>query len=407
VKDFGDVSIQPVLDERCSILGKTLMSGRGDTTSQTDNAGVYFQHQRYWNALPQVIKYMNVNSSGDETIDWIRNVGIERGRPFERALFLNCGTGWVDRAFIEAGVARCGVGVDISPSMIDTAKGLADDANLPLSYLLADGNNDPLPLDGVDLVVNHAACHHLTHLDRVLGQIADALPDDGWFVSFDYVGAHRNQYPADQWEAAILLNDRLPVNLQSSMQYPHLPTMLAMDPSEAVHSELFLKTHDRYFSTVSDRPIGGWLAYLVLTDNQQLFDNLGDEANHWIDKVIAADRAVLDADPAKTLFAFRIAQPRRPSAGIEIRSEWRRTEDLREETASKSGGVYYPRTMPARYAEAAERSRLELLERTDPATAIAHSSTKALVRHLIGRIPGAHSLRQLVRTALRHDTSSE
>jgi SAM-dependent methyltransferase len=376
-------------------------SGRGlrdDLTEppRSDNAAVYFQHQRYWNALPQVIRYMNRNASGDESTDWIRNVGIERGRPFEKALFLNCGTGWVDRAFLEAGVARSGVGVDISPSMVAAARGLADNAGLPLSYILADGNEQPLPLEGVDLVVNHAACHHLTHLDKVLGQIADALPDDGWFVSFDYVGPHRNQYHSDQWEAAMFLNDRLPQHLRSSLSYPHLPTMLVTDPSEAVHSELFLPIHDRYFTTVVDRPIGGWLAYLVLTDNQQLFANLGDETNPWIDEIIVADCAVLDADPTKTLFVYRIAQPRRPVASPEERTIWRHEEDLREQTAATSGGVYYPRTLPAKYTEAAELSRLANLQRADPAIAIGQISTRALVRNLIGRVPGTHRMRQLL-----------
>jgi SAM-dependent methyltransferase len=360
-----------------------------------DNAAVYFRHQRYWNALPPVIRYMNQRSSGSADTDWIHDVAVQRGKPFERALFLNCGTGWVERAFIDAGVVRSAIGVDISPSMIETARGLAE--GRALEYRIVDGNNDPLPMDGVDLVVNHAACHHLTHLDHVLGQIADSLPDDGWFVSFDYVGAHRNQYPADQWEAATYLNDELPAHLRSAMRYPHLPTMLVADASEAVHSELFLNIHRRYFDTLSERPIGGWLAYLVLTENEPLFDHLGPATEEWVDKIVAADSAAVDSDPTKTLFTYLIGQPRRPGPSVDERSAWAAEEANREMLAESNGGIYYPRTIVARYTEAAEVRDREVAARP---IGLPNASTVAIAKHLLGRVPGTRALRTLIRKRL-------
>jgi SAM-dependent methyltransferase len=357
-----------------------------------DNAEVYFRHQRYWNALPPVIDYMNERASGHKDIDWIHNVGVRRGKPFERALFLNCGTGWVERAFVDAGIVRSAIGVDISPSMIATARELAE--GRALEYAIVDGNNDALPLDGIDLVVNHAACHHLSHLDRVLGQIADALPDDGWFVSFDYVGAHRNQYPAEQWEAATYLNDQLPAHLRSKLLYPHLPTMLVTDPSEAVHSELFLDIHRRYFDTVIENPIGGWLAYLVLTENEPLFDHLGPDTDEWVDMIVAADRAVVESDPTKTLFTYLIGQPRRPGPSADERTAWAGEEAAREEAAGRNGGIYYPRTIVARYTEDAEVREREVAAL--PA-ALPDASTLAIVKHLLGRVPGARALRSAIR----------
>jgi SAM-dependent methyltransferase len=362
------------------------------TDPTPDNAAIYFEHQRYWNALAPVIDYMNERASGSTEVDWIHDVGTRRGKPFERALFLNCGTGWVERAFVDYGVAKSAIGVDISPSMIATARELA--GGRALEYAIIDGNNVPLPMDGVDLVVNHAACHHLTHLDRVLGQIADALPADGWFVSYDYVGAHRNQYPADQWEAATYLNDQLPTHLRSAMAYPHLPTMLRTDPSEAVHSELFLDIHRRHFDTVLERSIGGWLAYVVLTENKPLFHHLGPETDEWVNKIVAADRAAVESDPTKTLFAYLIGQPRHPRPTVDERAAWSNEETEREETAARNGGIYYPRTATARYTEAAEARDREIAARPP---GLNSASTIAIAKHLLSRVPGTRALRSLVR----------
>jgi hypothetical protein len=91
-------------------------------------------------------------------------------------------------------------------------------------------------------------------------------------VNWDYVGAHRNQYDAGSWEAAWAVNERLPIALQAELHYPHLPAMLIGDPTEAVHSELIRPVMSRYFELEIDRPLGGALAYPLLTFNDGFFD---------------------------------------------------------------------------------------------------------------------------------------
>jgi SAM-dependent methyltransferase len=362
-----------------------------------DSASPYYQHQRYWNALPRVIEQMNRRTSGDPTIDWMKDFRNRRGKPFERALVLNCGSGWVERELVQIGAVKSVIATDISEDLVSFARSKAQERSLPIEYVVRDANAEALPLVGVDLVVNHAACHHLARLDRVLGSIADALPDDGWFVSFDYVGAHRNQYPVDQWEAAVNLNDELPQPFRSNMNYPHLQQMLASDPSEAIHSELFIEVHNRYFSPVVERPIGGWLAYLVLTANDGLFDHLGPEADRWVERVLAVDEAEVDANPHHTLFSYLIGQPRRPAATAEQRAAWSEEEARREELASGNGGIYYPRTLIARAVEAADPNgigqlRSDQLVQTLPG--------KLLLEHLIRRVQPVRRARNLSRSVL-------
>jgi SAM-dependent methyltransferase len=358
------------------------------------NSTPYYQHERYWNALPSVIRYMNRRASGDPGVDWMHDLRQRRGQPFERALVLNCGDGWVERAMLEADCTRTVVATDISAELLEFARGVAIERDLPITYVLGDVNQDPLPLEGVDLVVNHAAAHHITHLDHVLAAIADALPDDGWFVSFDYVGPHRNQYPLTQWDAMAKVNDRLPRHLQSQMHYPHLPTMLVADPTEAVHSELFLEVHDRWFTTVVDRRIGGWLAYPLITHNQGIFDNQSSATDRWIDEIIAADEAAVEADPANTLFAYLISTPRRPGLSAAEREEAFAAEDARELAAAADGGRYYPRTIAARLSE-------KEVAFDSPEEAVHRIPGRLLARHLVRRIQPVRRTKRLAINGLR------
>src|SRR4029078_2762564 len=133
------------------------------------------------------------------------------------------------------------VGVDYLQPLIDEAQKEADAQKLPFRYYQMDINTVAFPESGFDLVVNHAGCHHIAYLDRVLRAVNNIMTDDGYFINYDYVGPHRNQYSFHQWNEIILLNRSLPEELQNELAYPHLPTMLATDPTEAIHSELILE----------------------------------------------------------------------------------------------------------------------------------------------------------------------
>jgi hypothetical protein len=144
------------------------------------------------------------------------------------------------------------------------------------------------------------------------------------------------------WEAAHRVNTMLPEQYRSSMAYPHLPTMLVSDPSEAVHSELILDTMDRYFTHVHQRQLGGPIAYLVLTHNEALFTAPPDVRDPLVEMVIDADVAHIERYPEDNLFSFLLSRPRPASELDPVRLEmWTRAEREREEAASVHGGRYY------------------------------------------------------------------
>lgn len=331
----------------------------------------------YWNNRPEVVAHLNRRATGDDLTAWWRHLGTWHGRPFERVLAFNCGNGWVERDLLNQGVARSAVGTDISADLLAEARAAAATAGLPIDYVSADinrypfgpsGTNPDAVLDGVDCVVNYAAGHHVTHVDAVFRRFHRMLPPDGVFVSWDYTGPHRNQYRAEQWEAVHELNHRLPARLRKHLVYPHLPTMLVSDPTEAVHSELVLPTIERYFDVHHLRHLGGGLAYELLTFNDAFFDPAVDTSAE-VAEILAADAAYTDADPAgRSLFSYVIATPKAELPDAEQLEAWTREELERERRAGVDGGRYGPSTLVGDLTETLERLERELAaERGTPA----------------------------------------
>lgn len=308
----------------------------------------------YWNDYATVAREMNRRVSGRTSVgyrDYFHE--LVDGRCFERALFLNCGDGHVERGFLETGVIRSGVGIDISEDLLAKAREHAE--GLPLQYVQLDVNRGVLPNEQYDLIVNNAAGHHVAYVNRVFRSLCRALTPDGFFVNNDYVGPHRNQYPYAVWAACAETNRSLPAQARQHMRYPHLPTMLHDDPSEAVHSELIRETFDRYFTVEEYRPLGGAIAYTLLTHNAALRRLPAHEQEAAVADAMLADLAYLQAHPESTFFAFWYGRPKhavlRDQADLR---RWESEEVERETRAFRNGGRYYPpsqmeRLLPAVY----------------------------------------------------------
>ena len=325
------------------------------------DSSVYY-HSGYWNDLALVQQYLNRRASGDPDVSWSEHLATSTGRTFAKALVLNCGNGWVERALVTAGLVKEAVGVDYAEDLLRAARAEAEVAGLPLRYYQLDTNTARWPEDGFDLVINHAAGHHVARPDTVFRSIASMLPDDGLFVSYDYVGAHRNQYPTAMWEAAWQANEALPAEFRHELGYPHLPTMLVSDPTEAIHAELIMPVMKRYFDIEHFRALGGGVAYSVLTFNQAIFGRPESEVTAVVEQVLAADAAYTDADPENnTLFGYVVARPRKAALSDTAQlAAWTAEEDEREKRAAADGGRYYPDTMMSALYERLDVAAREL-----------------------------------------------
>ncbi len=359
------------------------------------SSGPYYR-DRYWNELGGVVLYLQQRATGDAGTNWIDHLAAWRGGPFRKALVLNCGNGWVERAMVERGVVTEAVGVDIGRDLLALAAAAAGD--LPIRYHHLDVNTAAFPEDGYDLVVNHAAAHHVAYIDRVFRALARLLPPDGVLVSWDYVGPHRNQYPGGAWEAAHRVNVELPQHLRSPMHYPSLAAMLVEDPTEAIHSELVLPVLHRYFEVLHERALGGAIAYPVLTQNERFVDAPAAETEPWLARILAADAAYTDADPARTLFAYAIARPW-PADRVDAAplAAWTAEEEERERDAAGAGGRYYP---PTALAAAIDQSAIDAVALMPPSRAW-RAAAASTMRRIGTRLPPSVRERLGANVALR------
>ena len=147
-----------------------------------ENSDIYYQG-RYWNDFDVVTRRINERISGDPTRPWFEQFAKMSERTFERALILNCGNGWVERELLSSGLILEAVGIDYSEDLLAQARTAAAEGGLPLTYEKVNVNTAAFPEGEFDLVVNHAAAHHIAAIDRVFRELCRMLPDDGWFVS--------------------------------------------------------------------------------------------------------------------------------------------------------------------------------------------------------------------------------
>lgn len=339
---------------------------------------------RYWNDFETVRRHLDDRATGDPNLTWYDALASE-GRRFGRTLILNCGTGWVERELHRVGIVDEVVGIDIAPHLLDQARQGAADVGMNATYVEMDVNRRPLPDGPFDLVVNHAAGHHVSHIDRVFRQVADRLAPDGLFVSWDYIGPHRNQYPAAIWEAAWEVNRTLPEHLRQDMRYPHLETMLADDPTEAVHSELVLATIERHFDITHRALLGGAIGYLLLTHNEAIHRAPLAEVEEWLTRIMEADARFTDAEPRHSMFAYVIARGRAEAHPPEVLAAWTAEEDEREARAAANGGEYGPRTWLAETtygAEAPTPSLGRAIEARWPAATRRYNRAVEVIREL-------------------------
>lgn len=300
---------------------------------------VYY-HGVFWNSYDEVVRHLNVRAFDLEVGNWCEHLRRVRGSAFELALSLNCGTGWAERGLIDAGAVERIVAVDFLDDLLATAR--AEATGYPIEFVQMDTNSADFPVRPYDLVVNHAAGHHITHIDRVFRRAWELVDPAGALVTWDYTGPHRNQYSARVWSAACAVNEQLPAEYRAAMDYPHLPTMLATDPTEAVHSELVLETMGRYFRFEHVRRLGGPIAYLLLTHNDRLFAAPRPQRDELVAMILRADVAHVEAFPEDNLFTYAISSPRPASDLDPVQLEiWTQQEDERERVVASQRGRYY------------------------------------------------------------------
>lgn len=303
----------------------------------------YYTDAVYWNDFAAIQAHHNRLISGHAHVGWREHVRSRHGTA-NRGLIVQCGNGWVERDFFRDGLISSVIGTDVSADLLNQARNEAQAMAMPAEYHLLDTNTTDFAKFDFDWVVNHAAFHHIAFIDRAVRSMARGMKPGGLLIGYDYTGPHRNQYPWEAWSRMVELNAMLPSEFRADLRYPHMPTILATDPTEAIHSELILDVVGRYFEFVELTALGGGLAYQLLYGNRALRAAQDTpEGQAALSTIIAADVAFTAGDPGRSFFTYWVAKPRKDAFGDNDQLDrWTQEEDERESTALANGFRYGP-----------------------------------------------------------------
>ena len=132
-----------------------------------------------WMAHPEVRHYINRSIGGDDgtwPLDWFQS--RYRGRTFDRALSIGCGSGALERDLVRRGIVRSVDVFDASPLSIEVARCQSEMKKVYPSryrYSIADFNVVTLELSRYDLICFHQSLHHVEALEHLLFQVRRAL----------------------------------------------------------------------------------------------------------------------------------------------------------------------------------------------------------------------------------------
>ncbi len=296
---------------------------------------------RYWNDLPEVVRYMCRNATGNEDLWW---TGYLKQRyaspPRKRALMIACGNGWVERELFDLGVASHFDAFDPNPAYLEQADQLKEDRSI--DYFQATFT-DFKSEHQYDLVINVAALHHAQYLYKCTQRLASALAPDGLLISWDYVGPSRNQYSDSHLALMQKANQDLPERFRSTHSFrPPLRTIVTGDPTEAVHASEISRAIEHYFTIEEWRELGGGIAYQILWNNIAEFEKGDPEAREVLDRLIELDAEHTRSRRVPNLFAFAVARPRSTGTRLAAIYDRHAKEPTREALSSLLLKNHYP-----------------------------------------------------------------
>ena len=235
-------------------------------------------------------------------------------RRFRRALSLGCGLGTFERAARRIGLADEIEGVDASEASLEIARTAATEEGLSgITYRAGNLNTLTLPRSRYDLIAFHASLHHVRSVEKLLARVDRALTPGGVLFLEEWIGPSRTEWTAARLSRLRTLYSKLP---ESWRAHEVLQAPIARDdPSEAVRSSAIVPSVRRLFHVLAERPYGGHLVALILS---QLIHERVPAADRaaLIERLLAQEDADLAADPSCTFHTVIVARRRRGFARV-------------------------------------------------------------------------------------------
>jgi SAM-dependent methyltransferase len=279
------------------------MTGHEDQASRYWDREVVAQEYQSWMSHPRVRWAINAAVSGSPhewPLDWF--AGWLRGRVFERALSVGCGSGGLERDILQRGLCAHIDAFDASPESVRIAIEEAARAGLGdrVRYSVANFNEPQLPAGTYDIVFAHQSLHHVRKLEKLYRAVLRAIRPDGLFYLDEYVGPSREQWDATSFATHRALFDMIP---DSQRRVSVLPLPIEVeDPSEAIRSDEILPELKVGFEILARRDYGGNLLAPIFP--------YVEPTDALIDSLIVAEQELLSAGQP-SFYTIVIAKPKR------------------------------------------------------------------------------------------------
>ena len=258
----------------------------------------------------QVRAYVNTLIGGGTPmwpLDWFQR---RYPRKFPLGLSVGCGTGALERDVIRRGICDHVDAFDGSETSLAAAReaAVAEGVADRITYRNHDFDRVTLPRRAYDVVFFHQSLHHVSRLERLLGQVARTLRPGGLLYLEEYVGPSRT-YWTDRtvaWYRALFRMIPEEVRYQDELLLP----VQWDDWSEAVRSGEIVSRLRIGFRIDAFAGYGGNLLGIFFPQMKP-----GRVPEWLVAKLIEAERALLDSG-APHFHALIVAEPKRGAAAL-------------------------------------------------------------------------------------------
>jgi 2-polyprenyl-3-methyl-5-hydroxy-6-metoxy-1,4-benzoquinol methylase len=277
-----------------------------------------------WLEHPVAIEIINSRISGDPQVgasQWYKDRYFPV--PAQRCLSLGCGHGHFERDAISRGIASEIDAFDISEGAIEIARKSAEDAGLGelIHYSVQDLDQIELLPGTYDAIFIMSAAHHVSNLENLFAQCAQALKPGGLLLLNEYIGPNRFQSSPFIAQTIARIRAILPERYRRDLfkndgsifrefTLATAEQVAAVDPSEAIRSADILHELECWFTIREFRPYGGGIQHLLFSGIMGNFD-ANDDGDVTLVRSIATTELLLEEVGAiGSDFAVVVARPR-------------------------------------------------------------------------------------------------
>lgn len=248
-------------------------------------------------------------------MDAVVNQLRDRTRPGARIFSPGCGRAGKELILAAALPDREFVATDITPAILDLARGDAEAKGIRnVRFEVGDFNQLELEPRSFDAVVGLGSIHHVEALERFWDEVRRGLRPGGVVLAQEFVGPNRMQWnEAQVREGSRVLRELVPEEHKvhhGEVRPVPLEVLLADDPSEAVRSSEILPTlRAAGFQVPGYAGAGCALLQPVLMHQIQTFDPRDWEHNHRLMTLFREEDRLMKAGVLGDDFAMFLAVP--------------------------------------------------------------------------------------------------